>query len=430
MYVFPGGYFAMNLRRHIVIYPLLCITLFTFARAQTPRITASTLHIDEAVEIVLTRSAERSILDAHLARQQAIRLTAGILPNPSIGYTHEELSGTGSRYAEWSATVDYPLLSLLFRGSRTEAADMNVRAAVAQNARAIADLMYEVREQYLDTWKLRNVHQTLVDIQPRIRSLEEVVSARQEEGDISSYERHRLHTELTTLQWRVTTMERDLHTAEARLAALLSIPLDSLRQIQLHLPVLEKIDLDLPMLVDITIKNRSDLVSLRAQRAALEHENRWLGKSWLEDFRIGGGYKHQSDTYSGPVLTLSTPIPLFERKQGLRAENEAVQSMLDANTRILERKVVAEIHNAVSAYEQIIGQAAAFYPPNQLGESDLLATASEAYREGEFSLVEYLDALTAHTDGRELNHTVRAAVLTAAFRLELAVERNLFSKQQ
>lgn len=419
----------MNLRRHIVLYPVLCITLFTFARGQTTRSTASTLHIDEAVEIVLTRSAERSILDARLAQQKAIRLSAGILPNPSISYTHEELSGTGRRYTEWTATADFPLLSLLFRGSRTEAADLNVRAAVAHDARAIAELMFEVREQYLAAWKLRTMHRTLQEIQPRIRALEEIVSARQEEGDISTYERHRLHTEFTALLWRITTVARDMHTAEARLAALLNIPLDSLRQMQLHLPVLEKIELDLPMLVDLALKNRSDLVALRAQRTALEHENRWLGKSWLEDLRIGGGYKHQSDTYSGPVLTLSMPIPLFERKQGLRAENEASQSMLDANIRILERHVSVEIHNAASAYEQITEQALIFTQPNEPGEYDLLATAGEAYREGEFSLVEYLDALTAHTDGRELNHTIRAAVIKAGFRLELAVERNLFSQQ-
>jgi cobalt-zinc-cadmium efflux system outer membrane protein len=420
----------MRLPFRICIFVFLCTSPISIARGQAPDSTSTAFEISDAVNIALTRSNERRRQDALLEQHQAKRIAAGTLPNPSVSYTHEELRGSGIRYSEWTATADYPFLSLLVRGNRIDAADLNVRAAAAMKTRAIAELAFDVRRQFLSVWRLRAVHRVLRETEPRILTLDQAISAREEEGEISSYERHRLQTELAAIQWRLTTSSEELRSAETMLAGLLNMPLDSLTSRVFILPQAYNADFDLSILLNTGYEHRSDLEAMRAKRSALKYKNSWLKKAWMEDIRIGGGYKSQSNAFSGPVLTVSTPIPLFERNQGPVAENDAAQTMLNADLRSLERQVESEIRNAVSAYVQVQSLAASIQFSEKSGRADLITTASEAYLEGEFSLVEYLDALTAYIDGTELDLTIRTAVLLAAYRLEHAVERNIFSTQQ
>lgn len=411
------------------IAAVLCFFLFSPSSAQDARAPSTVLGLDEAVELALDRSPERRKLEALMARRQASRIAAGTLPNPTVSYAIEELRLGDGRYAEWTASAELPLGALLLRGTRRSAADLGMKAASAEHTRAMAALVLDVRLRYVDVWNARVLLRALEETEPRILAMQQAIDARAREGDISEYERKRLQVELATVRWRRGTAAQEWRAARDALAGLLRLPTDSLDRIELRLPRIDSVSLDIPALERLARERRADLEALRISRDALSEENAWRRWAWVGDIRVGGGYKRQSDAFAGPLLTLSAPLPLFDRDQAAIHANEAQRAALQAELSALEFSTEMEIRNTATSFLQLREQLAALPVPEPDERAGLLATATEAYREGEFSLVEYLDAVTAHVDGAQLTASVLGATLKAAFRLEHAVGRKLFTIQ-
>ena len=272
--------------------------------------------------------------------------------------------------------------------------------------------------QTLDAWR---------ELETDVRRLTAVTVKRAAEGDISPYEQQRLRTELSRLQWRITEAAEALRSAESTLAFALGIAPDSLARIHLVLPRLAAGSLDTEALVRVGLQEREDVLGLQEERASLERHRDWLRRRWMEDIKLGGGYKKQSDTFSGPVISLSLPLPVFDRDQGNAAAAEAERSALTIEQETLERRVKQEIHRAVSAYHALSKQARQLAAPTPEEYNALLASASSAYAEGEFSLVEYIDAITAYMESAELDAHVRTSLLRAAFTVEHAVGSAVFT---
>ncbi|MBR9975670.1 MAG: TolC family protein [Bacteroidetes bacterium] len=411
------------------IAAVLCFLFVSPSSAQETRASSAVLRLDEAVARALARAPERRKQEAIMARRQASRIAAGTLPNPTVAWVIEELRLGDGKYSEWTASAELPLGAFLLRGARLAAADLGVQAAAAEMERATDALVLDVRLRYVDVWHARVLQRALEETEPRILAMQQTIDERAREGDISVYERKRLQGELATVRWRRSTAAQEYRTARDALAGLLRLPTDSLDRLELRPPRLDSVSLDITALERLAKAERADLEALRTSRDALSEENAWRRWAWLADIRVGGGYKRQSDAFAGPLLTISAPLPLFDRDQATVHANEAQRGELQAELAALELSAEMEIRNTAVSFQQLREQLAAFPVPERDERAGLLATATEAYREGEFSLVEYLDAVTAHVDGAELAASLLGATLKAAFRLEHAVGRDIFTIQ-
>lgn len=407
------------------VFLLLSMIPHSVAQAQGIE---NSLHMRDAVEQALSRDFEVQRQQARIAQVQARNAQQTVLPNPVAAYMREDLSAGNRRIHEWTATVDFPLLSLLHRGTRLTAAELSLQAAQAHETWTRTKLRFEVRTSFLDVWEARRVHEALGAIGDALQVLERSAALRAQEGDISTYEYQRLRTALAGFRWRSTEARQSLRKAEAGLAYVLGISPEAVSRTTLLLPDLPLADdIETETLLRTGLQQRADAIALRSEYEALERQRAWQRLSWLDDLRIGGGYKEQSDLFAGPVLTLSMPLPVFDRNQGTVNETNATRALLSAELRALEQHIEIEIRRAATDYEHLLAQYEAIPLPDNDALTQLLASATSAYEEGEFSLVEYLDAMTAWVEGRTMHARMQSGLLRAMYTLFHAVGNDVFT---
>lgn len=388
---------------------------------------AEPLTLSAAVERAVAQSPELRRRHVLVERTRAQQAQARVLPNPVANYTREDLAADDRTYSEWSATLEYPLLSLMTRGTRSDAAKRAVVAAECRLARKEDDVRHDAQQRFLDLWAARRTLDAWQELETDVRRLTTVAKQRAAQGDISPYEQQRLRAELSRLQWRITEAVETRRSAESALAFTLGLPVDSLAGIPLEMPRLDAGPMNPGSLVEVGLRERADIQALQAERASLEHRSDWLRRRWMEDIMLGGGYKEQSDLFRGPVLSVSLPLPVFDRDQGNASAADAQRSALTIEQDALERQIAQDIHRAVSAYNALSEQTRQITALTKEESAQLLASATAAYTEGEFSLVEYIDAISAYMESAELGVRMRASLLRAAFALEHAVGRAVFT---
>jgi outer membrane protein, heavy metal efflux system len=383
--------------------------------------------ISDAVDVAVRASYETSRQDALLEIAHAGREQAGLYANPEAGFSIEQLRHQGVSQSEWTLAVDYPFFSFLTREKRIDAADFALRAATHRRTRSLEALAHNVRGSFIRLWQAREIQNSFREMETVLRSLDRTTARRSEEGDISTYEEQRLRTELSRLRWRNTEASASVREAEAELALLLALPLDALAPRPLKLPQVLTGAPELASLQERALEQRADLLALRAEQQEQRRRSEWIGTLWMDELRLGGGYKRQSDDFQGPVFTVSLPLAVFDRDQGRSRAAAADEARLIAQIRELEQRVALEIQGGVATIREIREQAAEFRFPDEAEAAQLVSAATIAYREGEFSLVEFLDAIRAHIDNAELRSAVRASLLRAAFNLEYAAGGSIFT---
>ncbi|MDT8323395.1 MAG: TolC family protein [Bacteroidota bacterium] len=376
---------------------------------------AAPMTVTAAVERAIRQSNELRRREAQLAQARAQHAQAELLPNPVATYTREDLTADDRSYAEWSATLEYPLLALLARGPRVDAAERSMEATALRVSRHRATLRYQTQLDFLTLWAARRTLDAWRTLGDGVRRLSETAALRAAEGEISPYEEQRLRTELSRLQWRITEATEARRAAESALAFTLGLSSDSLARVPLVLPRPGSDSLHVAELVRIGLQRREDVQALQAEREATERRGTWLRRRWMEDITLGGGYKQQSDLFRGPVIALSLPLPLFDRDQGNTAATEAETTALTHELEGRKRQIEGDIRAAVSSYNALARQSRQMATLTPEEYDGMLAAATAAYTEGEFTLLQYVDAITAYMESAELDVRVRVALLRAAF---------------
>jgi cobalt-zinc-cadmium efflux system outer membrane protein len=172
------------------------------------------------------------------------------------------------------------------------------------------------------------------------------------------------------------------------------------------------------------LRTRPDLRALQRTQARSQAEIRLQLAQGQIDFMVGSEYRRQQGLAGrGNSLGLffSTPLPFFDRNQGnvARARQEANQS--DLRVRQLEQVIVGEIDIASAQYataETIL----------KTVEEDMLSQARDvrsitdyAYRRGEATLIEFLDAQRAFNETMLAWNEARAEYARSVFLVRATV---------
>jgi len=126
-------------------------------------------------------------------------------------------------------------------------------------------------------------------------------------------------------------------------------------------------------------------------------------------------------TAYGPALSVSVPLPLFDKGRTEVARFRAEEQVAASRRQILERRIRAEVAGArdfvvarQAALENYRSQVA------QTGE-ELNRIARVAYQEGEVGILELLDSYRVNLQARTRMVELEAAVKEAALELDRAV---------
>jgi cobalt-zinc-cadmium efflux system outer membrane protein len=378
--------------------------------------------LDDVLRVLNDRSprtiADRAAVDVAAAD----RITANTLPNPQISYGGLRLvSGlsTGAINQD-QLVVDQPLLLFRQRQTRRDLADLNVAAQQANVAAQLADRRLEVRQAFAELVARQEELRILEESRGELQRIEQIVRGRASAGDRSQYDVLRIETEGRTLDVELMNASTDVEDASGHLAALLGFPgwrpsadgrLD---------PGATPIDLD--VLWDTAQHKLPSLVVAERQQSVARGGLLVAERERLPVPSLSGGVLFtREDTGTSIFFGASVPLPIFDRNRGAIARATAE---VDAETRAANADL-AEAHAEVERARAV------FVSRRQTlatVESDLVQRvptlrrmAEDAYREGQGSILELLDASRSlkdiqllHIKQLEMTKLAEEAVISAA----------------
>ena len=381
---------------------------------------AQTLTEEQALARMRMEHPQVRVLRLTVRELEADARERSLLPNPTVSYTREDAGLSVDDFL--LVTQELPLGGRI--GLLDEAAGQAVAAA---QAHADADLLaFETR--------LRLAFTDLLLAQERIGALEDglselnrsvdVLRAREEEGEGSRFDRLRAEREVADIETDLEAVAIDRLGAQARLASFFA-PGSDPAGLQAAgrladgaaVPALEA-------LLTQALARRPDYRALTFGEARWETERRAAERLRFPGVSVTAGWKRTGSTAvrsSGYAVTATVAVPLFNRGQAQVARAEAARGRTDAERQALGTRIESEVrvaHAAASRYREL---AASYRAGSVERAAELAAIATAAYEEGEYGILELLDAHRV-TLGAELRWLdLSAAARRAAIDLDRAI---------
>lgn len=383
---------------------LFLLALPLAAWAQTPLTEA------EAVRLGLARADLADLAHGAVQAAEADVIAAGLPPNPTLDYSRERTRGSPNTVEQrWTLGQTFDISGR--RGLHREAASRRVAAVAAGNADRQRALAAEIRRGFHEALFRQETIRATETWAQRFARIEGRVGRLARAGEASGYDRRRLERERQTADARLAAQRAEQARIVARLTALTGHPDEPVLSGALLPPPLPPADAALARL-----DQRPDLQALARRAESADLEGRAARRGGVPDVTVGLGtirVDEGHDRESGVALSLSVPLPVFDRQQAgqQRAAAEALQAR--AEYRLARQRAEGDLRGLHRQAEQLRVTAADYRSRAATASADLLRIAEAAYQGGESSLLELLDAyrgaLETETTALELEWQAREA---------------------
>lgn len=367
----------------------------------------------EAVRLGLARGEVVTLEQGTVQAAEAEAVAAGQLPNPSLSYSREQLGNAPETVEEgWMLSQTFDFSGR--RALRREAAGRRVDLALADNAARRAEIGAEIRRRFHDVLFRQEVIRATEAWVRRFDRVEAAVVTLARAGEASGYDRRRLARERQTAAAGLQTQRAELSRDTARLAALMGSSIDPAVSGELLPP-------PPPRPVDQALRcmeQRPDLLALSRRAEAAELEGRAAGRGAIPDVTLGIGSKRVDNGLTredGLMLSVSVPLPLFDRQQAGRQRAAAEAMQARATLGLARTRSAGDVQGLHRQTEGLRTTALDYRATAVAASAELLRIAETAYQGGESSLLELLDAyrgaLDSETAALELEWRARLAYI-------------------
>jgi cobalt-zinc-cadmium efflux system outer membrane protein len=348
-----------------------------------------------AIELALGRPAYRHLQEGRLASAEAAVAEAGLWPNPTVGWERSRTGGPGGDNTESTLVLSQTLDVSGRRALRREAAESRLGAARHDRRERETALVADVRRRFGEALHRDRTHAALEDWRRRIEAALQTVTRLAKSGEVSGYDRRRLEREARSAAARAAGTAADFARLRHALAGVTgdaSAPLGG-TLLPDEVPPLET--------MRAALAGRPDLASLDAQSIAYERELTAARRGWIPDVTVEVGRKRVEEMAfrsDGPVVGISVPVPLFDRGNAAAGRAQAQSAMLRAEQALARSAAEAELQGLWRQAMELRRVAAQLRAETQPESRELSRIAETAYRAGEGSLLELLDAYRAELD--------------------------------
>jgi cobalt-zinc-cadmium efflux system outer membrane protein len=386
--------------------------------------------LDEALRLFSENNLELRLARSRAAEAEGLARQARAFPNPIADLSREPLSRGNQSYTETYLNLSQRFEVSGERGARGETADWHLVAAEALVRADSARLVFMVKRAFVEA-EMTEDHLAVTEQAVQVfREGERNAAIREAEGDISFYDLQRLRLE--RMRYENLVAEADLAASVARRElALLVLPaaggfFETARQ---EIGPGDRIEtLPAESVLDVSFDAFERVISRRPEVAAADAEvqanqagERLARAVRIPDITATGGYKRQSDGFSGAFLGLSFPLPLFDRRSG-EIETAGVRVRAAEERRVLtRRRIEVDLGNAIEAYRSLRDRSALLEGNSLAASPNILDIAQVAYDAGEMTLVELLDAADALRNARMAEARLGADLWIAVYDLERAM---------
>ncbi len=390
------------------------IALLLAAAGSMP-IHAQMLTEGEFLADTLANHPQIAAAEAEIATASGVRRQAAVLANPEFAWERED-PGVAPSQDTWRLSWRLPFDG---RQHRVAAADAAVAAARSELVGARLAVRLEMRALF-GAWYLAAeraaVRQSHLE---RMRRLASWLRARAEEGEAAGIEVQRLALEVEVLRQDAATAHAEARARRAAAAAwsgLLSAAVTPAR------PPLPKPP------TNADVRDRADLTALAHRAAQAEAQHR-VQQRTLEPPEISAGWLKIRDglqSFDGPVLAISWPLPVFDRNQGTRQAAAASAERARSELELARKRAAQDAHAALASYSELynaVDSAGSNAETDVADIADVVDTVLAAFEAGEASLTDVLDTSRATHDVEIARLQLLEHTLAAERQLEAALGR-------
>ncbi len=403
----------MHLQKHLAIVTLLLVVVrSTFA--DTP---ASTITLDEAVNAALAENRDIAAARFVIREAEGRLKQAGLWPNPEL-----ELSRTTDvpfhdegEYTESAAFKQrFPFSGRIAEAKSVARLDVALAEAEVRDRERL--LIGEVVGHYRGLLVISEKLRTNEELEHIVQQLVDVTQRRLKVAEVSPADLNLEKLELQKLLVNRSELAIERDTARIALNELLG------REPQTALEPAEAIEIKLDKLIlhdslDQAVMRRPDRAeaALQIDRAVSE-----IGlaeaESW-EDWTIGVGYDHNYSVFDSSVigtqtddflgLSLSVPLPLWNRNEGQISAANASKGKARAQLAALDLKIMAESQDAENQVRRFYAILEQYRHESIKLAEDNVHLLQKSYAEG---IVGITSLIQAQQQLRELRQSYAEAV--------------------
>ncbi len=307
--------------------------------------------LDRAISQALVGSPALQARRAEVREAEAGLVAARTYPlNPELEIAAAERDGLIESSTDSAIVISQELEIARQRKKRVAVATENLEAARSQFRRETRLLIAEVQAAFaasLRTRELVDIAETDADL---TRQLLRFSERRLEEGAGTQVGLNLARATAGQAERALRLAQSAYAAARAGLAQAIGLEADKDLMPLGELPVPDALPASLEDLIESALVNRADVEAL--QRSTLAAQNAVpLSKALaVPNLRLGAFYEEEEyDKISG--LSLTIPLPLFNRNQGGIAEAEATADRLIAEVSAAELAVRREVTEAFASYE-------------------------------------------------------------------------------
>lgn len=392
-----------------MLIPFICFSIFSTVRAED-------LIEREAIRRLTTESLQARALALQVDAAQAAARAEGLPPNGSLTYSREDAAGVPETYLLYNQPLSLSGRRRFLRRAAESLADGEATRASLE----LHLLKVDLRLAFLDVLLAQEEVKILRRERLRLEEIVEVLRKRERAGESSGYDRVRAERELSLLAAEEGGSEARLANARNMLASFLGSPQPAVSLVAvgaLSLPGLPDLD---SLMARSSKRGDIQAEERAAESATLSAEA--ARRKVLPEPVISGGWKSpvvNGQRDSGYVLSVTVPLPLFDRGRAERERAEFARQAAEARAAAIEMQVRLRVKAAWEETQARLRTAAAFRDKVVSQTEDLVRTARAAYEGGEMGILELLDA---HRSQLEIQIR-EVGLLAAARRSALDVER-------
>jgi cobalt-zinc-cadmium efflux system outer membrane protein len=348
---------------------------------------------------------------------QAARL---VYPNPVASYSHEEAGFT--QFFQ----VDQPLRAFGLRSALERAGVAARETAEAEREAQLWQLRNDARDAVARLGAATERLESARSLVGLVEGLIGILTTREREGEGTRFDRIRAQQEFVDAQHAMIAATIEHADARGALAALLpagvAVPDRIPRRASAQL--VDTVD----VIQARAISSRAELRALNATMRQFELEAEVARRATGLAPTLSGGLKRAEDhneTRTGPVFGLSVAVPLFNRGTRESARWAAERARAELERISIEAAIRAQVNRAFEAMT-VRSQSAPAVNAAVSSADDLITIADVAYREGEISILQLVDAYRTAARARERVIEARLDLAQSEIALERAVGVSLW----
>lgn len=376
---------------------------------------AATLSLQQALQLAEQHSPVLAAAQANMQSAEAAVDTAAAFPNPEIelmsGQVRPRVTGQGTTSIN-TATLSQPIELPGVRSNRQKMAQAGVGAGKAQLLQTRHLLTSRIKLAFYDALRWEEARRVVAENRELLQQMRNRVKVKVDVGEAPRYELIKAEAEAMAADNSLKSTELRLQQARSLLRSLIGKPLPQDLKLQQDNtspaapPALEQIQQELlerhPQVQLAEAETRRAMARVEMERSLrLPQPTLKLNQERTEEARQW-------------MVGVALPLPLWNRRAGPIGEAVAGLHQAEAQAQQARLSLITELEQAYSRYEIASSQVQTFESGLLREAEAALKVAEAAYRFGERSILDYIDA-------QRVLRTTQLEFLNARYELQAAL---------